>query len=127
MKKNIIFRQSTFSDNTFLCNRLILITIHNNRREIVAFVISGIPQEESCEHLFLQQCLILAFSLQAQQPGAVSCKVESISDEETVIEIKRDTSNDNSMGNVLATADEILFSEVKSSTDIVKGLYTSAL
>lgn len=125
MKKNIIFRQSTFSDNTFLRNQsCILFNSYNDSqscREIVARVISRIPQEESCEHLFLQQCLILAFSLQAQQPGAVSCKVESISDEETVIEIKRDISNDNSMGNVLATADEILFSEVKSSTDVVKG------
>lgn len=125
MKKNIIFRQSTFSDNTFLRNQsCILFNSYNDSqscREIVACVISRIPQEESCEHLFLQQCLILAFSLQAQQPGAVSCKVESISNEETVIEIKRDISNDNSMGNVLATADEILFSEVKSSTDVVKG------
>ncbi len=54
---------------------------------------------------------------QAHQPITVSHKVESASEEETVIQldIKRENSSDtNSMGNILATTEEILFREVKN-------------
>jgi hypothetical protein len=54
---------------------------------------------------------------QAHQPITVSHKVESTSEEETVIQldIKRENPSDaKSMGNILATTEEILFREVKN-------------
>ena len=74
-------------------------------------------------YLFLQ--IFLVISPQAQQPLTVNHKVESASEEETVIQVDIKSENfraadSNNMGNILAGADELLFSEVKNgSSDTV--------
>ena len=67
---------------------------------------------------------IFVIAPQAHQSGTVKHKIERASEEESVIQLeiqRENASDDNNMGNILESTQEILFSEVQNeSSDQVK-------